>query len=128
MGIIWQGRYFSSASDEVYAYQAIRYVELNPVRAKMVTSAVDYEWSSARVHSGLEESELLARLPTQYQPSRQSDWLSYLNENEDADLIAVIRRNIEKGLPCGNEDFISKLEKVTHRALTFKPVGRPKKG
>jgi hypothetical protein len=54
--------------------------------------------------------------------------LSYLNENEDAELIAVIRRNIEKGLPCGNEDFISKLEKATDRALTFKPVGRPKKG
>ncbi|MBO1927231.1 transposase [Thiomicrorhabdus sp. 6S2-11] len=127
-GHLWQGRYFSSALDEAYAYQAIRYVELNPVRAKMVKSAVDYEWSSARAHSGLEESELLARLPTQYQPSQQPDWLSYLNENEDAELIAVIRRNIEKGLPCGNEDFISKLEKATDRALTFKPVGRPKKG
>jgi putative transposase len=35
-GHLWQGRFFSSALDESYVYSAIRYIEQNPVRARMV--------------------------------------------------------------------------------------------
>lgn len=127
-GHLWQGRYFSSALDAAYAYQAIRYVEQNPVRAKMVKTAVDYFWSSARAHAGIEENEFLAELPQEYNPSSQLDWVTYLNEKEDGKQIAVIRRNIEKGLPCGGDDFIAMLERKTHRELSYRPIGRPKKG
>ncbi len=63
-GHLWQGRFFSSALDDVYIWSAIRYVERNPVRAKMVTKAEDYPWSSAAFHCGLEENRLLT--PTGY--------------------------------------------------------------
>jgi putative transposase len=49
-GHVWQGRYFSSALDEHYLWSAIRYVERNPVRAKMVKKAENYAWSSAAAH------------------------------------------------------------------------------
>ncbi len=43
-GHFWQGRYFSSPMDERYMWAAIRYVEQNPVRARMVRKAEDYPW------------------------------------------------------------------------------------
>ena len=49
-GYLWQGRFFSCALDEPHLYAAMRYVEKNPVRAKMIERAEDYRWSSARAH------------------------------------------------------------------------------
>ena len=54
MGHLWQGRFYSSVLDEAHLLRAIRYVEQNPVRAKMVEKASDYIWSSARFHMSLE--------------------------------------------------------------------------
>ena len=39
----------------------------------------------------------------------------------------IIRRNIEKGLPCGSDKFIGKLEKRVGRLLQYRPLGRPGK-
>ncbi len=49
-GFLWQDRFRSYPMDETYLYRAIRYVELNPGRAKIVTNPADYAWSSARAH------------------------------------------------------------------------------
>lgn len=127
-GHLWQGRYFSSALDEVYTYFAIRYVEQNPVRAKMVVNAFDYPWSSARAHSGLVESDILGVIPFEYNPANQQDWITFLEERSPVEPVDVLRRNIEKGLPCGETSFVEKLERLSNRTLSFKPVGRPKKG
>ena len=51
-GHVWQGRYFSSALDEAYLWAAIRYFELNPVRARLTDQAANYSWSSAAAHCG----------------------------------------------------------------------------
>ena len=58
-GHVWQGRYFSSSLDEQYMWAAIRYVERNPVRARIVRKAENYRWSSAPAHCQRAESELL---------------------------------------------------------------------
>lgn len=47
-GYLWQGRFGSYPMDERYAYEALRYVELNPVRAGMCAHPAEYRWSSAR--------------------------------------------------------------------------------
>ena len=49
-GHVWQGRFFSSPLDEPYMWAAIRYVERNPVRARLVRRAENYPWSSAAAH------------------------------------------------------------------------------
>lgn len=126
-GHLWQGRYFSSALDEAYTYSAIRYVEQNPVRAQMVKDASDYVWSSARAHLGFEANDLLADLPKEYAPASTTDWQKYLAETSPQEAVDIIRRNIEKGLPCGNELFIKTLEQKTNRHLSYKPIGRPSK-
>ncbi|MEA3406119.1 MAG: transposase [Pseudomonadota bacterium] len=127
-GHLWQGRYFSSALDEAYTYSAIRYVEQNPVRAGMVKDASEYIWSSARAHLGLASSEMLTSIPSSHAPSSVEQWHTYLNEQSAKESIDIITRNIEKGLPCGNAEFIENLEQLSKRDLSYKPIGRPKKG
>jgi len=49
-GHLWQGRFYSCPLHNDHALEALRYVERNPVRAKMVQFPWEYEWSSAREH------------------------------------------------------------------------------
>jgi putative transposase len=54
------------------------------------------------------------------------DWFAWLAEGDSEAELAIIRRNVEKGLPCGSERFIRKLEKQIGRMLRYRPMGRPK--
>lgn len=127
-GHVWQGRYFSAPLDEAYLWAAIRYVERNPVRAKLVRKAENYLWSSAAAHCGLKEDKLLTTKSTWRKEFESiGDWSSWLAEGDEPEELEVLRRNVERGLPCGSEKFIEKLEKMTGRVLRFRSQGRPRK-
>ncbi|MFQ5582751.1 MAG: transposase [Mariprofundaceae bacterium] len=112
-GHLWQGRFFSSPLDETYLWAAIRYVERNPVRVKMVARAEDYRWSSAAAHCGLRrDSVLIGKKAWANQFSAIADWSSWLSAEDDADKIQLLRSHVEKGLPCGSEDFVHKLGRM----------------
>lgn len=49
-GYLWQGRFSSFVMDERYLLTAVRYIELNPVRARLAADLAAYPWSSARAH------------------------------------------------------------------------------
>jgi putative transposase len=49
-GHFWQGRFGAVAMDEEHLAAAVRYVSLNPVRARLVERAQDWRWSSTRAH------------------------------------------------------------------------------
>ena len=52
-GHVFQGRFKAILVDrDAYLLELLRYVELNPVRAQLVTAAGDWEWSSYRAHTG----------------------------------------------------------------------------
>ncbi len=126
-GHVWQGRYFSAPLDETYLWATLRYVERNPVRAKMVRKAERYRWSSAAAHCHLREDKVLTSSERWWLQFNQiNDWSSWLAESDEAEELSVIRRNIEKGLPCGSDKFLNKLEKMTGRALKYRPQGRPR--
>ncbi|MEW6039325.1 MAG: transposase [Pseudomonadota bacterium] len=51
-GTLWEGRYRATVVDsERYLLTLMRYIELNPVRAGMVSYPADYSWSSFRHHA-----------------------------------------------------------------------------
>jgi len=127
-GHLWQGRFFSSALDESYLWSAIRYIEQNPVRAGMVDNAEDYIWSSATAHCGIKKDSLLSDLTGLKRAISMQEWSKWLLLPEQEDEINIIQRNIEKGLPCGSENFIDHLEKQINQQLRYRPQGRPKKG
>jgi putative transposase len=56
-GHVWQGRYYSCPLDEHHLWEALRYTELNPVRASLVTRAECWNWSSAAAHCGADATE-----------------------------------------------------------------------
>ena len=59
-GTLWEGRYKASPiQTDAYLLQCCRYIELNPVRAAMVTQPEEYEWSSYRAKIGLETFGIL---------------------------------------------------------------------
>src|SRR5690606_8438052 len=89
--------------------------------------AENYPWSSAAAHCGLKEDAVLTTKPTwrkQFASIRQ--WSAWLAEGDDAEQLDLLRRNIDKGMPCGSPKFIQKLEKLVGRPLQYRPRGRPK--
>ena len=127
-GHLWQGRFFSSALDKAYLWAAIRYVERNPVRARLVRKAENYRWSSAAAHCRLMQDEVLTTNPSwRKQFQAVGDWSAWLAQGDEPQELEVLRRNADKGLPCGSEKFIRKLEKLTGRGLQYRPQGRPRK-
>ena len=127
-GHLWQGRFFSSPLDEVYLLAAVRYVERNPVRAGMIDRAEDYRWSSAAAHCGNRtDSVLNLESGWREQFATIDDWSAWLSAADEIEKIRILRQNVEKGLPCGSENFIQRLGKIAGRHLEYRPQGRPKK-
>jgi len=125
-GHVWQGRFFSSPLDEAYLWAALRYVERNPVRARLVRRAENYPWSSAAAHCGRRADAVLTKAPVwRDRLAAVADWSVWLAEGDEAEELAVLRRNVDKGLPCGSAAFIARLEAVADRPLRFRPIGRP---
>lgn len=123
-GHLWQGRYFASALDEPYFWAAIRYVELNPVSAGMVTRAEDYPWSSARAHCAGTSNPVLSRAERWVTLLRAvNDWSAWLAAGESPERVKILRRNASKGLPCGSDEFVEALGRKSGRDLRYRPQG-----
>jgi len=93
-----------------------------------ISKAEDYRWSSAAAHCGLKEDALLSKKPgwTKVLDSVE-DWSDWLSVEEDSKRLDVLRKHVEKGLPCGTDDFVQSLGKKIGRALENRAQGRPKK-
>ena len=119
-GYLFQGRFFSCPLDEDYLYACLRYVERNPVRViKKVKHAWDYEWSSARYHIGLIDSDPLVYPHELLEPI--DDWRLFLSkESDDLD---VLRGKTRTGRPCGSGTFVEKAEFLTDRVLSHRKPG-----
>ncbi len=121
-GHLWQGRYYSCALDDAHLYRAIRYVEQNPVRARMVKEAGMYSWSSARWHLGFDrKSKIFLKEATIMD---KKEWRGYL-KGADGEFDEEIRLKTQKGLVIGCSEFISGLEKRFGRILRELRPGRP---
>jgi len=124
-GHLWQGRFYSTILDEAHLYEAVRYVETNPVRGGIVGEAEDYRWSSAREHVEGTSSSILSG--GCYLVSQISSWRKYLGERVNERLRDEVRKCSLAGRPCGDETFIKRLERAFGRPLKALPRGRPRK-
>ncbi|MBM3573286.1 MAG: transposase [Alphaproteobacteria bacterium] len=127
-GYLWQGRFFSSPLDEHYLWAALRYVERNSVRARLVRRAENYLWSSAGAHCGRRADKLLTTSRRwQGLLAAVADWSEWLAAGDETERLAVLRRNADKGLPCGATAFIDKLGALAGRSLHARLIGRPRR-
>ena len=122
-GYLFQGRFSSSVLDQHHLLAAVRYVELNPVRAGMIQQAGEYVWSSARFHIGLVESDPL--VTDRNLLGLVNNWEEFLCCDAD-DGIERVTTATRTGRPVGDEAFFAALEAVTGRNMRKKQAGRPK--
>ena len=102
--------------DTTRVAQIARYIELNPVRAGLVSLGQDYRWSSARSHCLGIEDPLLA--PERIIEAPSGDWTTWLAQGTDTEKLDEIRRNTRTGRPTGSDSFVEKLQTTLERRLT----------
>jgi len=118
-GHLWQERFHSYPLDDSHLLAAVRYVEMNPVRASLVFKPEDWRWSSAHYHLGLSAGDRLVRKRKLL--ALVNNWQTYLKgtEEDEADKTEL---HLRTGRPMGPSAFLEKLEKLVGRHL------RPNKG
>jgi len=113
-GHFWQGRFGAVAMDEEHLAAALRYVSLNPVRARLVERAQDWRWSSTRAHLRNRDDGITVLKPIR---ERFPQFADLIEGDPAADLFEGLRAAESIGRPLGNDRFLARLERVTGRAL-----------
>ncbi len=123
---MWESRYHSCIVDhDKYLWAVARYIEQNPVRAKMVERAEDYSYSSARAHvNGSEDAVLGEDL---FHNDRRRDYILLLRSDIPQKEIERLRYATKTGRPLGSEEFVVEMEKKLERRLLQRPKGRPRR-
>jgi putative transposase len=118
VGHLWQNRYYSCPLDEQYQWEALRYVELNPVRAGLAQEAADWPWSSAFAHvTGVDRAGVLETAEWEERWNVRT-WREVLEQGvEEAVLLERIREATQTGRPLAELDFVVELESKARRSL-----------
>jgi len=113
-GHFWQGRFGSVVMDEDHLAAAVRYLALNPVRARLVRRAQDWRWSSVRAHLYGREDGLTTRGPVL---ERFAPFQDFLDQAPDPATLERLGAAESIGRPVGNKSFLARLEKLSGRTL-----------
>ena len=123
-GHLWQGRFGSVVMDEAHLANAVRYITLNPVRARLVERMHEWPWSSANAHLSGRDDELVTVAPVL---ERYGDFTAFLDQEENATAFRMLRQSETTGRPLGSDQWIEKLEKLTGRQLKPQKRGPKRK-
>ncbi len=121
---MFQSRFASVVLDDLHLIRAIRYVSLNPVRARLVARPEDWKWSSVRAHlAGTDDALVTVRPVLDRIPHLKG--LLEADGNED---FSDIRRAETTGRPLGAPQFVSGLEEILGRTIARRAPGRKPTG
>jgi putative transposase len=115
-GHLWQERFHSFVMDEPHLLAAVRYVELNPVRAGLCGHPESWRWSSYHAHLAGTDDKLVSVAPML---KRVTDWKKYLSVDDSIETLDALRSHTRTGRPVGNDAFLSELERVSGRDLSW---------
>jgi putative transposase len=128
-GTLWEGRFKAVMIDsERYFLTCQRYVELNPVRATLVSKPSDYTWSSHRhnavgVRNALVTPHEIFTSLAQDDAARRTAYVALFAQPMPVEEIERIREATNKGWPLGSESFVKQVESALGR-----PARPPKRG
>jgi len=124
-GRVWQGRYKAFPVEQNrYLLTVLRYVERNPVRANLVTSAVDWKWSSIVHQDNTAPQTVLSESPVTKPP----DWIQLVDHPQTQDEVAALRRCSFKCAPFGSDPWVRGVATELGLMSSLRGPGRPKKG
>ena len=112
-GHFWQGRFGCVAMDEPHSLAALRYVALNPVRARLVRRAQDWRWSSTRALLDRARGDGITDIAPVLE--RAPDFAGLLAAGEDEDMSIALRRSESTGRPLGSSAFLGRVEEALGR-------------
>src|SRR6202021_2503713 len=98
-GHAWQGRYYSCPLDEPHLWEALRYTELNPLRARLVAKPESWSWSSAASHCGTKAGDEWLCLERWRPHWSAPSWRECLAAGEMESQLAAIRQRTHTGRP-----------------------------
>lgn len=123
-GTLWEGRFKSCVVDaENYLLICQRYIELNPVRASMVSRPEEYKWSSYSANGLGQNVKLCTPHPIYTQlgntlEKRSKAYRDLFRGHLDVTQISEIRHASNKGMALGNDRFKHEVEKLSGRRVT----------
>jgi len=132
-GTLWEGRFRSClVQEETYLLACQRYIELNPVRAKMVKQPEEYQWSSYHINALGKESALIQSHPLyaglgDSKESRQAVYRELFNSELKPSFVDEIRQATHGNIVLGNQGFLEEIAKVLNRRVVHRKAGRPSK-
>ena len=133
-GTLWESRYKSSVvQTDTYLLACSRYIELNPVRARMVADPADFSWSSYQSRVGLETDAWLDTDPcflalgnTSLQCSER--YAAFVRQGVKPEEMSLIRDALQRGQLTGNSRFVDQIEKIAGLRIERRGRGRPAVG
>lgn len=131
-GTLWEGRYKSCLVDsDRYVLICYRYIELNPVRAGMVATPIEYRWSSHRCNAA-GETDALIRPHAQYlalgwaSGSACTAYRALFAQGMSDDRLAEIRAYVQQQKALGSARFQAQIEEALGRYVQIRPAHRPR--
>ena len=118
-GHLWQERFHSFVMDEPRLDATVKYVELNPVKAKMCKNPQDWRWSSVHAHLSAENDGLVSVRPML---EKFPNWAEYLEKTESENEMQRIQLHTRTGRPLGSDNFVEMLEALSGKSLK---LGKP---
>ena len=132
-GTLWDGRYKSSlVQAETYLLLCQRYIELNPVRAGMVTDPAQYRWSSYRANAFGDPTTLLSPHPIYLalgrdDAERRTAYRDLFRGALGDQPLGDLRLALNQDQPIGNDRFYREIEAITGQRRELRKRGRPRK-
>jgi putative transposase len=130
-GTLWEGRYRSTLiQTERYLLACMAYIDLNPVRAGMVSLPQEYWWSShahyigQRVDRWITPHSLIWTLGnTPF--AREAAYAEWVHAGLTEDQQRALTQSALSGWALGEPSFVTDLQKQTERRLVKGRAGRP---
>ncbi|MDB5174578.1 MAG: rayT [Phycisphaerales bacterium] len=123
-GHLYQGRFKNfPVQEDRHLLTLCRYVEANPLRAKLVRRAQAWRWSSLSAGTNGAAEGLLDAWPIE----RPSDWLEIVNTAAGASELEAIRTSVKRGRPFGSPQWVARTADRLGLGFTLRDRGRPKK-
>ncbi len=125
IGHVYQGRFKSfPVESNAHYLTVLRYIESNPLRAKIVKNSRDWNYSSLAVRNGVDKEGLKISPGPVKLPVR---WNRLVNVLPSGGVDARLEKCIKRGCPFGDDKWIVTTAQQCGLETTLKPRGRPKK-
>jgi putative transposase len=132
-GHVWQGRFKSPViQQDDHLLTVMRYVEANPLRARLVREPGDWRWSSFAAHAEGSPDDLVSEAPVwaglgATEPRRQAFWRGWVATPLTEKELAALRKSVVSGRPFGADDWVKRTAAALGLNLASRPRGRPRK-